>query len=171
MKEKIISYQTDDDNVCLHKQETYSFPHGAVLVTTPEITDGNVAIWKTTLSKLDLEFGKEGTGQWEVKQDNRKADLYHGKEKYEIGSEVDGQSYDGIGDIPEWLSTEPTPDTPEEIALRAQQQTNREARAYLASTDWYVIRQQENGTPIPQDILDARQAARDSIIEVGESNA
>lgn len=57
--------------------------------------------------------------------------------------------------------------TPEQI----QQQTNAQARAYLASTDWYVIRQQENGTPIPQEILDARQAARDSIIEVGGSDA
>lgn len=52
------------------------------------------------------------------------------------------------------------------IDKQIQQQTNAQARAYLASTDWYVIRQQENGTPIPQDILDARQAARDSIIEV-----
>ena len=55
----------------------------------------------------------------------------------------------------------PTP-TPEQI----QQQTNDVARQYLASTDWYVIRMQENGTPIPQDILDARQAARDSVVEI-----
>lgn len=48
---------------------------------------------------------------------------------------------------------------PEQI----QQQTNDVARQYLASTDWYVIRLQETGTPIPQDILDARQAARDSV--------
>jgi hypothetical protein len=59
------------------------------------------------------------------------------------------------------------PPTPEQL----QQQTNAQARAYLASTDWYVIRMQERGTAIPQEILDARQAARDSIIEVGGSDA
>lgn len=43
---------------------------------------------------------------------------------------------------------------------------NEEARAYLNSTDWYVVRFIETGVPIPQDILDARQAARDSIVDV-----
>ena len=56
------------------------------------------------------------------------------------------------------LNPAPTPE-------QRQQQTNAQARAYLTSTDWYVIRQQENGTPIPQEILDARQAARDSVVE------
>lgn len=49
-----------------------------------------------------------------------------------------------------------------------QEQKNNEARAYLASTDWYVVRKQETGVDIPQTILDARQEARDSIIHVGE---
>lgn len=52
--------------------------------------------------------------------------------------------------------------TPEQI----QQQNNATARQYLASTDWYVIRMQETGTPIPQDILDAREAARASVVEI-----
>lgn len=50
--------------------------------------------------------------------------------------------------------------TPEQI----QEQINQEARAYLDSTDWYVVRFAETGTPIPQDILAARQAARSSIV-------
>ena len=41
---------------------------------------------------------------------------------------------------------------------------NAQARDYLAKTDWYVIRQQEQGTLIPDDILTARQVARDSIV-------
>lgn len=45
----------------------------------------------------------------------------------------------------------------------AQQQLNQESLVYLSSTDWYVIRQQETGVAIPQDILDARQAAREAI--------
>jgi len=49
-------------------------------------------------------------------------------------------------------------------AQQAQELINTESKAYLASTDWYVIRFNEIAKPIPQDILDARQAARDAII-------
>jgi hypothetical protein len=58
------------------------------------------------------------------------------------------------------LADPPEP-TPEEI----QAAKNAEARAYLSSTDWYVVRFAETGTEIPEDILAARQAARDSIVE------
>lgn len=42
---------------------------------------------------------------------------------------------------------------------------NADALAYLASTDWYVIRKQETGTDIPEEILAKRQEARDSIVK------
>ena len=45
-----------------------------------------------------------------------------------------------------------------------QIQINAEARAYLDSTDWYVIRHQETGQEIPAEILAKRQEARDSIV-------
>ncbi len=35
-----------------------------------------------------------------------------------------------------------------------------EARVYLNSTDWYVIRFTETGEPIPEDVLQGRAAAR-----------
>lgn len=41
---------------------------------------------------------------------------------------------------------------------------NTEARAYLASTDWYVIRLQETGQPVPEDVLASRAAAREKVI-------
>lgn len=44
-----------------------------------------------------------------------------------------------------------------------QIEINAEARYYLASTDWYVIRQQETGQEVPADVLEQRQKARDSI--------
>jgi len=50
------------------------------------------------------------------------------------------------------------------IAGKSQDQINREAREYLLSTDWYIIRNQESGTPIPQDIIDARSAARLQVV-------
>lgn len=40
---------------------------------------------------------------------------------------------------------------------------NQEALAYLASTDWYVVRFAETGVAIPAEILTLRQEARSSI--------
>lgn len=44
-----------------------------------------------------------------------------------------------------------------------QAQKNIEARAYLASTDWYVVRKAETGADIPADIVIARQKAREAL--------
>lgn len=46
----------------------------------------------------------------------------------------------------------------------AQKATNASSRAYLASTDWYVIRKQETGEDVPSDILTARSAARAAVV-------
>lgn len=56
---------------------------------------------------------------------------------------------------------DPPPLTPEQ----EQKRINSEARAYLAGTDWYVIRQQETGEPVPSEILAERSAARARVIE------
>lgn len=56
------------------------------------------------------------------------------------------------------LQDPPNP-TPEQL----QEQAKAEARAYLASTDWYVVRQTETGEKIPAEVTKKRQAARDSI--------
>ena len=47
-----------------------------------------------------------------------------------------------------------------ESAQAEQDATNKEARAYLDSTDWYLVREMETGIPTPQQIKDARQEAR-----------
>lgn len=74
--------------------------------------------------------------KWEYVEDNRATELYHGKEKYEIGSNVNGQSYDGIGDIPEWLSTEPEPPTTEQLA----EQVRAERDAKIEAVRWRIER-------------------------------
>lgn len=56
------------------------------------------------------------------------------------------------GEIAPYVEPEPATPTPEQLAA--------EARAYLASTDWYVVRRSETGEPIPQDVMDKRAAAR-----------
>lgn len=54
--------------------------------------------------------------------------------------------------------------TAEDCAARAEAaqhaQEEQEAQAYLNETDWYVSRFAETGTPIPQEVLDRRAAAR-----------
>ena len=54
------------------------------------------------------------------------------------------------------LANNPPPDP--------QIQINADALAYLASTDWYVVRFSETGVAIPDDIKTARQVARDAIV-------
>jgi hypothetical protein len=57
--------------------------------------------------------------------------------------------------------------TAQEIALETHKQqaiTNRNSRAYLTSTDWYVIRKTETGVEIPEDILEKRAQARTAIV-------
>lgn len=49
--------------------------------------------------------------------------------------------------------------TPEEM----QSRINAEAREYLDSTDWCIVRFVETGVEIPNNILVTRQSARESI--------
>jgi hypothetical protein len=53
--------------------------------------------------------------------------------------------------------------TQAEIDQQIQDDINSEALAYLASTDWYVIREQETGVVTPEDIKTARAEARERI--------
>jgi hypothetical protein len=39
-------------------------------------------------------------------------------------------------------------------------EVKREARKILSETDWYIVRQQETGASVPQDVLDHRSAVR-----------
>jgi hypothetical protein len=68
------------------------------------------------------------------------------------------------GQLPELVAY-----TADEILHRvqsaAQEEINAQALQYLASTDWYVIRCQETGTPIPADVLAERQAARARVVK------
>ena len=49
-------------------------------------------------------------------------------------------------------------------AQLAQEAINIESLAYLASTDWYLIRQLETGIEMPEEIAQARQNARNAIV-------
>jgi hypothetical protein len=50
-----------------------------------------------------------------------------------------------------------------EKAHREKEVMSIDALRYLASTDWYVVRQHETGKAMPAEIAAERQKARDSI--------
>lgn len=50
-----------------------------------------------------------------------------------------------------------------EAAHAEQERINREARNYLTETDWYVLRFQETGVEIPEDVLSKREEARERV--------
>lgn len=54
----------------------------------------------------------------------------------------------------------------EDVSAQVEQErVNSEALAYLASTDFYVVRFMEEGTPYPEEIKLARAEARAKIIK------
>lgn len=46
-----------------------------------------------------------------------------------------------------------------------QERINNEALAYLASTDWLIIREMDSGVACPAEIKALRQAAREAIVQ------
>ena len=56
------------------------------------------------------------------------------------------------------------------VVISTDDEPNNEKHlAYLADTDWYVIRRSDTGVAIPIDIDEARAAAREAIVEQGAS--
>ena len=105
-------FQTDDKGVFLYAQQFASKPHRAVLDPVPNIPPGKLALWETALNPIsDADWGNPGTGQWVLKDDHRKSDLYQTGDgsKYELEQEIEGLSYDGIGPVPAWLTLQERP--------------------------------------------------------------
>lgn len=57
----------------------------------------------------------------------------------------------------------PIPSHANAVSMEAQAKINQEARAYLDSTDWYIVRKAETGRAVPQEILDERESARQRV--------
>lgn len=85
-----------------------------------------------------------------------------------IAPPVAPEGMQAVWDGSDWtLQNLPSPPVapPIQEPLTQQEQTNMDSRAFLAKTDWYVIRKMETGEPIPQEILDNRAEARASVVE------
>jgi hypothetical protein len=118
-------YQLDDQGLLLHEREAPTKGHLQVMVSPPAVPAGHVARWVTALHPVinTKTYGDPGTGSWEVIEDHRKDKLWlgHGK-PYTLGEDHEGQSYDGLGPVPEWLYAEepPAPEPTLEEAQAAQ---------------------------------------------------
>lgn len=91
---------------------------------------------------------------------------------------IDGQvhyineNYDQIMEEKRQIESENPPHvldiSPEQLEVILEndkrRSSNEENRRYLSDTDWYVVRLQETGKEIPEEILQKRQEARDSIL-------
>ncbi len=101
--------------------------HLEVLVKPPKKKKNKVLKWETELCPLvnAKTFGEADTGSWIYLEDNRSVDLYTlDGNTYTLDTDHEGQSYNGLGPIPDWLTKtkpeiEPKEPTIEEIhALR-----------------------------------------------------
>ena len=45
-------------------------------------------------------------------------------------------------------------------SLEQSREATKQAKEYLKSTDWYIIREMDSGTPCPEDVKLARASAR-----------
>lgn len=74
------------------------------------------------------------------------------------------KAYDGM-----WYLADKAPAKPQEVINKER---INELQKFLDSTDWYITRFIDNGTPVPEDIKKQRQAAREEIdrLKSEESN-
>lgn len=93
--------------------------------------------------------------------------------KYYFDPEIGVRAFESDGSQDFLITADMRPLTAEELeahlnpaptARQLQKQANAVARQYLQDTDWYVIRLQETGAPVPAEVLEARQAAREAIV-------
>lgn len=84
------------------------------------------------------------------------------EEIYASKSQAEKDYFDANGEYP--LTNEGQTSeiilTPEQVAESEIMAARFNAKEYLKKTDWYVTRQAETGTPIPDDISQKRTEAR-----------
>lgn len=105
-------HQVDENGIYLHSQEYSSKPFRAVAADLPTIDAGELAQWSTALNPVtDEAWGDVGTGTWAVLADNRTTPLYLTADgsRYTIDQEVSGESFNGVGPVPVWLTTTAKP--------------------------------------------------------------
>ncbi|UYY88610.1 hypothetical protein [Alcaligenes sp. SMD-FA] len=118
-------FQTDAHGLFCGQTPYQEKGFGDVVVAPPStIPAGKVARWVSRLETLDIQYGDANTGEWQLVEDNRQATLYTPDGPYTLGESYFGQTYDGLGVLPPWLSVESGPEVePSLEQLREQQLT------------------------------------------------
>ncbi|MFV0411128.1 MAG: hypothetical protein ACK5LJ_15945 [Paracoccus sp. (in: a-proteobacteria)] len=82
-------------------------PGNCVRELPPETTAPDWPRWNSTVPLHSAEFGHPGTGTWDITQDYRKMPLYLTTDgsTYTLDQDHAGESFDGIGQLPAWLTT------------------------------------------------------------------
>src|SRR5690606_32752774 len=117
-----LMFQTDESGLLTGQTQYPVKGYGDVRVTPPVAPAGHVARWVSAVERGALEFGEPGTGEWTLLEDHRQDTLYTSDgQPYTMGTDYEGQSYDGIGPVPEWLTAD-APPAPEPSLADAQAQ-------------------------------------------------
>lgn len=102
-------FQTDESGLLTGQTQYPAKGYGDVVVAPPAVPAGHVARWTSTVGRGAIEYGEPGTGEWILLEDHRQDTLYTSDGPYTIGSDHHGQTYDGLGPVPEWLTAEAPP--------------------------------------------------------------
>jgi hypothetical protein len=99
--------------------------------------------------------------RWVLHKDELMAEAY---DDADVLEEDMRDTLEGVAQKWVKLKVEYTVEIEDITAQVAQEAINAEALAYLASTDWLVIREVDAGVPCPQDIKQKRAEARSKIV-------
>jgi len=107
-QQTVSCYNVDADGVFLYTTQRRGYGARMVAVAPPEIPVGQLAYWKSDKHEFaDPTWRTDG--QWILATDNRKATLYSQDGEYSLKADHNGDSYNGIGDLPDWLTLIPRP--------------------------------------------------------------
>jgi hypothetical protein len=99
--------------------------------------------------------------RWVLHKDESMAEAY---DEADVLEEEMRDTLDGVAQKWVKLKAEYTVEIEDITAQVAQEAINAEALAYLASTDWLIIREVDAGVPCPADIKTLRAEARAKVV-------
>lgn len=106
----LTAWQVDARNALMYAcTDMRSIGWRQVAVAPPDAPVGHIQVWVSARSpKTDPLWATDGV--WDVQEDHSKSTLYIERGRtYAVGSDHDGQRYDGLGPVPAWLHIDEPP--------------------------------------------------------------
>ena len=105
-----------------------------------------------------------GTYEFVIRGDVTTEAEFNSKVEWVVGKDSNDTAIMGAKpDAVTW--TKVKADMDKQDAFASQKVINETARAYLASTDWYAIREAEGGTAMPSDVKTKSAAERAKVVD------